>query len=92
MQVMEFLPAAMKRAFAEYHDFMEAQQDGAASKEFTSKQNAGKAAIAHILLLAKLSQWAMNDKKSNENEDFLDFMQAAKKEAGSFEIPDQDLA
>ena len=89
---MEFLPAAMKRACIEYHAFMDGLPESVDSKKFLDKHSAGKAAIAHIQLLAKLSQWAGITKKSNENEDFDDFLQVAKKEVGTFEIPPQDLA
>jgi hypothetical protein len=90
-QIMEFLPAAMKRACIEYHTFMDGFPDSAGSKKFLDKHAAGKAAIAHIQLLAKLSEWAGITKKSNEYDDFDDFMQVARKAAGDFEIPPQDL-
>lgn len=89
---MEFLPAALKRACSEYHAFMDGSPESPASKTYSDKQAAGKAAIAHIQLLAKLSQWAGIIKKSNENEDFDEFMKVAKKEVGDFEVPRQDLA
>ena len=89
---MEFLPAAIKRASADYHTFMESSPEDAKSKTFLDKHNAGKAAIAHIQLLTKLSEWAGISKKSNENEDFEQLMDIARKEAASFDIPPQDLA
>ncbi len=89
---MEFLPAAIKRACKDYHDFMDAIADSKTAKNFSDKQSAGKAAIAHIQLLAKLSQWAGIDKKANKNDDFSDFMQVAKTEAEAFEAPEEDLA
>ena len=91
-QVMEFLPAALKRACTEYHAFMDGLPDSGDSKKFSDKHAAGKAAIAHIQLLAKLSQWAGITKKSNEIDDFADFMKVAKTEAEAFEVPRQDLA
>lgn len=90
-QVMEFLPEAMKRACAEYHEFMAAVQTPETSKNFIGKHNAGKAAIAHIQLLAKLSQWAVIEKKPFKDEDLDQFLATATKEANSFEVPEQDL-
>jgi len=91
-QIMEFLPGAVKRACDSYHSFMEMDFKTADSKKFAEHQNAGKAAAAHIHLLAKLTQWAGLEQKMQKNEDFAAFLETAKNEVDSYDLCIDDLA
>lgn len=91
-RIIAFLPAALEKAFAEYHAFMASAEEASKSKDFAAKQSAAKAAIAHILLLVKLWEWAVKDGKSYTNDDYSASLTAAKREVEEADNHDQDLA
>lgn len=91
-RIIAFLPSALEQAFAEYHAFMASTEDASKSKGFAAKQSAAKAAIAHILLLVKLWEWAVKDGDPYKNDDYSASLAAAKREVEEADNHGQDLA
>ena len=64
----------LKKAVEDYRHFM-AQPSPMEAKEFTSYHNAGKAALAHILMIKKM----MASKEEDQKEmDFFDLLEQAR--------------
>lgn len=57
-QIALFLPIAIAKAAASYHDFMEEEKEPDVSKKFAEHHKACRVAIAHLELLLKLARWA----------------------------------
>lgn len=63
-QVAEFLPEAIEEALKTYKEFFKNSDDDKESNKFKRKNDACKAAIAHIKALIDLAKWA--DGSNNE--------------------------
>jgi hypothetical protein len=87
-QIAEFLPAAIRKAAASYHEFAgraipAGADDKAAAKSFAEHHAACKAAITHIELLLKLARSAgMED--GADGEEAAALMRAAQEDLADF--------
>jgi hypothetical protein len=94
-QIMEFLPDAIKKACGSYMAFMQKESVGegkTTDKDFIDHHNACKAAIAHIQLLLKLSEWAGLRENIENNEDYISLMKSARAEVDAYRSQQKDLA